>query len=132
MADVASFYAGQRIRPDPVVADAEAVARGREVYLRSLPIMGRPNCATCHDGSGTRGGMMGGRGMPMMGMGGMVGATGPIPRLRGQHAAYLLTQLRRFVSGERPSTAMGPIAAALTDSDRSVVAAYLAQAPASR
>jgi cytochrome c553 len=55
-------------------------------------------CAPCHGGSG--------------------GAAGPqaaptFPKLDGQHAAYLVKQLREYKSGERKSAVMAPIIAAL-------------------
>jgi cytochrome c553 len=64
-------------------------------------------------------GHMGHRGM-------MMGMSGPVPWLDGQHADYLVDQLDRFARGERASQPMADIAAALSARDRRAVALYLA------
>jgi cytochrome c553 len=68
---------------------------------------------------GGMGGMMGGH------MGMMMGSTSAVPRLFGQHAAYLVQQLDAFASGIRPSPVMGPIASTWREQDRRAVAEYL-------
>jgi cytochrome c553 len=117
-ASLAHFYAKQSVQPE-AVADL-ALARAGERVFRTRR-RGMPSCAACHAGSGfgMGGGMMGG-GMGMM-------RTNPAitPRLSGQHADYLRTQLEAFASGTRKDTVMGPIAATLSQQDRAAVAEYL-------
>ena len=73
------------------------------------------------------GGMM--KGMPMMRgmMGGEMMAA--IPKLNGQHAAYLVKQLREFASGTRQSMMMNSVATSLTHAEMQEVADYLAGTP---
>ena len=66
--------------------------------------------------------MMMGR-MPMMGM------MANVPSLNGQHAAYIVDQLNRFMSGERQAMMMGRIAAALSETNKKAVAEYLSGLP---
>jgi cytochrome c553 len=47
-----------------------------------------------------------------------------VPRLAGQHAAYIQRQLEHFKSGERRSTAMAAMAAPLTPSDMQALGRY--------
>ncbi len=58
-------------------------------------------------------------------MGMMMGGATVVPRLFGQHAAYLVQQLDAFASGARHSLIMGPIASAWREQDRRAVAEYL-------
>lgn len=52
------------------------------------------------------------------------------PNLAGQHARYLLEQLRQFKSGnKRPSPIMSPMVASLTEQDMEDLAIYYAQQP---
>lgn len=122
--DLAAFYALQTRHADPV-RDSALAAAGRELFYARTGRGMMSSCAACHsDGnrrSRTMMGMMGGRGM--MGMTG-AGTTPVIPRLNGQHAAYLLDQLNRFASGERPGV-MDGIAAGLDATDRKALAEYL-------
>jgi cytochrome c553 len=54
-----------------------------------------------------------------------------VPRLAGQHEAYLVKALQAYKSGERSHPSMKAIAATLTDQDMANLAAYYAQ-PAAR
>lgn len=75
--------------------------------------------------------------MPMMGMmgGGMMGrgmmgsGAANVPRLEGQHAAYIVDQLNRFATGERQGTVMNRVAARLGDADEQVIAEFLSSTP---
>lgn len=121
MIDLARYYSGLSIKPDPS-KDKALDRRGRQIYYGS----GRPGvppCAACHEsGSGGGMGMMGGRGM----RGGMgMRSMGPVPNLRGQHADYTFDQLQKFTSGARPASVMGQIATSLSTADKHAVAAYL-------
>jgi cytochrome c553 len=69
---------------------------------------GAPPCAQCHAFNGVS------------------DASGAFPRLAGQSAYYLATQLRDFASGVRASAIMSPIAKALSPDDVADVAAYFA------
>lgn len=51
----------------------------------------------------------------------------PVPRLGGQHAAYLLASLDAYASGKRKHAEMQPIAAALSQQESEDIAAYLGQ-----
>ncbi|MFO7325576.1 MAG: c-type cytochrome [Pseudomonadota bacterium] len=52
-----------------------------------------------------------------------------VPKLRGQHAEYLVTALKAYRSGERSHGTMHAHAASLSDQDIEDVAAYLAGQP---
>jgi cytochrome c553 len=54
-----------------------------------------------------------------------------VPKLGGQHAAYLVKALQGYKSGERGFETMRAVAAGLSDQDMADIAAYYAgQAPA--
>ncbi len=48
------------------------------------------------------------------------------PKLAGQHAPYLVKQLKAFKSGERKDPLMGPMAAGLSEKDMEDLAAFYA------
>ena len=48
------------------------------------------------------------------------------PKVAGQHAAYIVKQLKAFKSGERKDPVMASMAAPLSDQDMENVAAYFA------
>ncbi|MHB8408991.1 MAG: c-type cytochrome [Acidiferrobacterales bacterium] len=119
-ADVASFYSTQRIRPDSV-KDRTLAKEGEQIFGGRASRPGVPACAMCHGPGGARRPAM----MSMMG-----GMMAPIPNLYGQHAPYLVEQLNNFATGRRQGAMMNGammnrIAAALSESDRTAVAAYL-------
>ena len=51
-----------------------------------------------------------------------------VPRLGGQHAAYLSSALYQYKNGERKFTTMQNVAAALSDQDIADIAAYYSSA----
>ncbi|HYC44264.1 MAG TPA: c-type cytochrome [Burkholderiales bacterium] len=53
-----------------------------------------------------------------------------VPKLDGQHAAYVVSALRAYKSGERKHPSMRAIAASLSDQDMADLAAFYAAAPA--
>lgn len=54
-------------------------------------------------------------------------STNPLwPKLAGQHAAYLVKQLKAFKSGERKDPLMSPMSAGLSDRDMEDLGAYYA------
>ncbi|MBU6246446.1 MAG: c-type cytochrome [Xanthomonadaceae bacterium] len=73
---------------------------------------GAAPCQTCHapDGSGQ--------------------ASGGFPRLAGQNAAYLQSQLDAFAAGTRENAVMQPQSAALTEAERQALARYFSAMPA--
>lgn len=48
-----------------------------------------------------------------------------VPKLGGQHAAYIASALRAYASGERPHQTMHSHAATMSDQDRADIAAFL-------
>ena len=59
----------------------------------------------------------------------MMGMMANAPNVSGQHAAYIVDQLNRFASGERPAMMMNRIAAALSEPNKQAVAEYLSGLP---
>jgi cytochrome c553 len=53
-----------------------------------------------------------------------------VPKLDGQHAAYMVSALRAYKSGERKHPSMRAVAASLSDQDMADLAAFYASAPA--
>ncbi|MNC90496.1 Cytochrome c-552 [compost metagenome] len=49
-----------------------------------------------------------------------------VPKLDGQHGAYIVSALRAFKSGERKHPSMRAIAASLSDADMADLAAFYA------
>ena len=52
-----------------------------------------------------------------------------VPKIGGQHTAYIMAALKEYRSGQRSHPSMDAIAASLTDQDIADVAAYYSQAP---
>ncbi len=52
----------------------------------------------------------------------------PVPKLGGQHAAYLVSALKQYKSGERDHATMRSIASGLSEKDMEDLAAYYSQA----
>ena len=127
--DVATYYAAQTLHPDKIT-DQQLAARGEQVFYANTGPGMMSSCAACHDGSiQQRRHSMGMMSRGMMGMMTRSDNANAIPRLNGQHAAYLLDQLNRFASGDRPSGVMTPIAGQLNEADRRAVAEYLSGQP---
>ena len=53
-----------------------------------------------------------------------------VPRLGGQHAAYIVKALQEYKAGNRSHPSMRAIAATLSDKDMADLAAYYSAAPA--
>ena len=51
----------------------------------------------------------------------------PVPRLGGQHAAYIVLSLKQYRKGERDHATMRSIAASLSEKDMEDLAAYYSQ-----
>jgi cytochrome c553 len=81
-ADLARHFASQSSVSAPAAASGDA-ARGREIAERGIPERKVPACLGCHSGA----------------------PRNPVyPKLDGQHAGYLKTQLRLFAEGKRGGT----------------------------
>ena len=98
-----AFFAAQ-----PTVAHAvlepELVATGKRLFTEGKD--GGPPCSSCHGNEAK-------------------GSEGS-PRLAGQHAQYLVTQMQQFQRRERPQSAvMGKVASKFSERDMRAVAAYL-------
>ncbi|HZV54976.1 MAG TPA: c-type cytochrome [Rhodocyclaceae bacterium] len=106
IAGLATFFAG---KPAPTrrTGDADLAAVGRYIYLKGNSYAGVPACASCH-GPAAHG-------------------TVQLPRLAGQHPAYLEIQLKEFNKRARTNdnAVMHTIASKLTELEISAVSAYL-------
>jgi cytochrome c553 len=82
-------------------------ATGRLLYHNGLPQRGVPACASCH-------------GPQALG-------TATLPRLAGQHAAYITAQLKQFHQRERTNdnAVMHAVASKMSASEMAAVAEYL-------
>lgn len=100
------FFSQKKTRPQRV-RDEDLGGVGRYIYLKGNPFSGVAACASCH---GPRG-----------------AGTVQLPRLAGQHAAYLETQLKDFTKRERTNdnAIMHTIASKLTELEINAVAAYI-------
>jgi cytochrome c553 len=92
--------------PSALAAEPRLVALGREIAEGAV-LEKEFACSRCH-------GVLG-RGNP---------EEGAAPRIAAQPAFYLEKQLDDFAEGTRPSAKMAPVARALSDEQRSAVAAY--------
>lgn len=89
-----------------VAGDPAQVARGQQLYAKGVPGTGAIACQDCHgpDGEGLA----------------------SFPRLAGQHAPYLVRQIKAFANGQRASgSPMHGIAKDLPQDDADALAAYL-------
>jgi cytochrome c553 len=105
IAELADYFSTQ----SPMKADADtADARGELIFRQGVPGAGIAQCSSCHGAQGQ--------------------GRGQVPRLAGQHAAYLMGRIRIFQRTEqRPQGELTQqIAHALADEDAESVAHYLA------
>lgn len=111
---LAAYYAGlDREGPTPdATGDPESIERGRRIATAGVPERGIPPCLACH---GPR-------------------AAAFFPRLAGQHAPYIVGQLRLWQRGLRAGSVTGaimaPVAKRLDPAQIEDVAAYFASLPA--
>jgi cytochrome c553 len=115
-ADLAAYYAGQKIKLG--AAKADLVEAGQSVYRAGNPESGVAACAGCHGANG-------------------VGvAEAGFPALGGQHAEYIEAQLKAFRAAGRgdesgakrdndPNMMMRGAAARLSDSEIKALASYI-------
>jgi cytochrome c553 len=102
---VAAYYASQTPVAGEPNASPEAAA-GKKIFTEGIPSENEPACMSCH--------------------GEQAQGNGPIPRLAGQHRAYLARQLEAFASSARANEIMHENSKNLTPEQISEVTAYLA------
>lgn len=108
MANVAAYFGSQKAKVGSAKTNA-AGSLGEKIYRGGIASVGVPACASCHGATGA--------GIPVQ-----------FPRLSGQHADYVVTQLKAFYSGERANDnakVMRMIAAKMSDADMAAVADYI-------
>lgn len=108
MLNLGAYFAAQTPKPR-MAKDAELVAAGQRLYKGGNPGSGVPACASCHGPNGA-------------------GVPAQFPRLAGQHAQYVETQLRNFRSGDRANDGgkmMQVIARKMTDREMRAVAEFI-------
>jgi len=104
MTALADYYS----RQSPAAGASEdraRIARGRELYLNGDNARGIAPCAACH--------------------GPLAAGSPAYPRLAGQHASYLMKQMRSFQDNLRSADSMRAAMNGLTGSDMEAVAGYL-------
>jgi cytochrome c553 len=82
MREAAEYYARLMPRPGEIVGDQSAIAAGEAIAARGIPANDVPSCADCHGPSDTP-------------------KNAAYPRLAGQHARYLASQLELFKQRRR-------------------------------
>jgi cytochrome c553 len=107
MKNVAAYFATKKAKPG-FATNKDTVALGEKIYRGGIAERSIPACAGCHSPTGA--------GIPSL-----------YPRLGGQHAEYVETQLIAYRSGTRNNSAqMTGIAAKLNDREIKAVSDYLA------
>lgn len=108
MKDVAAYFAAQTMQPG--AADPKLVENGERIYKGGVAERGVPACIACHSPSGDG------------------NAAARYPKIGGQHAAYVVNQLKAYAAGERssdPNQMMRNVAGALTEEEMQAVASYV-------
>jgi cytochrome c553 len=108
MADLASYFARQKPN-SRAASDPELVKLGKEIYRGGILTKNVAACAACHSPNGS-------------------GIPAQFPRLAGQHAEYIESQLKAFRTGERANDANGmmrAVAAKLSDVEIKALAEYV-------
>ena len=104
---VAAYFSSQAPRPE-VAHDKETVELGQKIYRTGIPEKAVPACAGCHGPAGA--------GLPVL-----------YPRIGGQHAEYVVAQLKAFREGSRRnSLPMQQISFRMSDPEISAVADFAA------
>lgn len=105
IAAIAAYYAAQTPVPGEPASSPEITA-GKTIFTQGIPSQSVPACMACH--------------------GDKAQGNGPIPRLAGQHRAYLARQLEAFASNARANVIMHQNSKNLTAQQIDAVTAYLA------
>ncbi len=106
IAGLAAYFAGKKAAfRQP--GDSEFAAVGKFIFQRGNPYSGVPACTSCHGANGH--------------------GTQQLPRLAGQHPAYLEIQLKEFTKRERTNdnAVMHTVAAKLTELETRAVAIFI-------
>lgn len=109
MKGLAAYYAGQKLKP-AAAADKNLAALGQKIWRGGNAANGVPACAGCHGPAGA--------GMPSQ-----------YPRLAGQYAEYIASQLKAFKEGGRandPNGMMRGVAARMSEREIRAVSEYAA------
>jgi cytochrome c553 len=101
---VAKYLASQK--PTEAQIGGALASEGRKIYMAGVAVHNVPACAACHGDHGQGNGIM--------------------PRLSGQHANYLKSQLEDFRSLVRANDIMHANTKDMTDSEIEAVVSYLA------
>ena len=106
MKALGSFFEAKKANARPV-KDAELMAVGKYVFNRGNQFSGLPACASCHGKEGL--------------------GTANLPRLAGQYASYIETQLTLFNQRERTNdnAVMHAIVSKMSALEMAAVAAYI-------
>ena len=107
MRNVAAYYGSQKLKPESAKSK-ELAARGQKLYRGGNLATGVAACAGCHGPEGA-------------------GIPGQYPRISGQFASYLETQLLAFKAGTRandPNGMMRGVAARMSEVEIKAVAEY--------
>lgn len=106
IAGLAAFFASRKAASRQP-GDGDFAAVGKFIFQRGNPYSGVPACASCHgvNGHGTQ----------------------QLPRLAGQHPAYIEVQLKEFSKRERTNdnAVMHTVAAKLTELETRAVAVFI-------
>ena len=106
MMALGKFFEKQKVEPEPA-KDADLAGVGKYIYLHGNKFSGVPACASCHgkDGHGSA----------------------SLPRLAGQYANYIETQLKQFNKRERTNdnAVMHTIVEKMTPMEMAAVAEYI-------
>lgn len=107
--DIAAYFASKKTTTGQ--AKADLVEKGQALYRAGNMATGAAACTACHGPSG------------------MGNEPAAFPALAGQQETYIVTQLKKFRSGERANdgdaSMMRDIAAKLSDSEIEAVASYI-------
>ena len=108
MKNLGAYFSQQVLKPG-AAKDKTLAEEGQKIYKGGDAATGTPACAACHGPTGA-------------------GIPSEFPRLGGQHAEYVYTQLNNFRLGDRANDGgkmMRTIAARLTDHEMKAVAEYV-------
>jgi len=109
MKGLAAYFSQQKLKPD-AAKNKQTLDFGQKLWRGGDASKGLPACSGCHGPNG-------------------LGIPGQYPRLQGQFADYVETQLKTFRTGERandPNSMMRTVAVRMTDNEIKAVADYIA------
>jgi cytochrome c553 len=109
--ELAAHFAGQELERHAIEGRPDRIAAGKAIFTVGLPDQSVPACSSCHGPEGM--------------------GNGTFPRIAGQHADYLVKQLKVFQrTNQRPqAVVMKTVAHELTKQNIENVAAYLQAMP---